>query len=75
VLFSDKNLVALDKILLFGRMYLVNRRRSNTPVSLNDFTNYIIAHSELESTLAEFRPSRIFNNIAWDKIIQKLTEE
>ena len=73
--FSDKNLIAIDKVLLMGRMYLINRRRSRTPVSLDDFTNYIITHLDLENLLTEFRPSRIFNNIAWDRIIKELTEE
>jgi hypothetical protein len=57
---EDKYLLAFDKILFFGRMFLIKSRRAKIPVDMNSFLEFMITNLEIENTVKEFRPSRLF---------------
>ena len=70
---EDKNLLALDKMLFLGRMFLIKNRRSRQRVNIDNFLEFTIEQLDLEKNLKEFRPSKLFNNIAWDFILQQFS--
>jgi hypothetical protein len=71
---NDKYICAIDKILFLTRMFIIKCRRSKIPINTGKFIDFIITQLELEESIKELRPSKIFRHIAWDKIMSKLTE-
>jgi hypothetical protein len=70
----EKYFFTIDKLLFLGRMFIVRNRRAKIPINLNRFRDFASKQLELEDSLESLRPSIMFDNIVWDRIISELSE-
>ena len=70
---ENKDLLALDKLLYFGQMFVIRSRRSKYPINMENFLEFVIEQFEIEESIKEFRPSKLFRQIAWNQILENFT--
>ena len=72
---NDTNLYVLDLLIFLGRMFIITQRRKDKVIDMVKFTDFLLKYFEIDDTLKSTRQSRIFQSIAWDRIISNLKND
>ena len=69
---TEKPLKVIDRLIYFGRIFIIQSRRSNKDISIKSFLCFMVEELSIFNRNDDIFKSLLFTNIAWDRIMTSL---
>ena len=69
---NERYLKVIDRLIYFGRIFIINSRRSNKDISIKSFLCFMVEELHIFNRNDDIFRSLLFTNIAWDRVMTSL---